>query len=643
MNSNIWIKFFSDASLSTMKLIEDWGCEQLLRKNLTYFYPCVISKDYSLTIWMSMTEKLIPLRVIISYFLPHIRKYKWTFSIVFLGYGISNILGSIVKPLFYRNIMDLIVSAGVGNATVADAVLWLVVVIAVLILIQNIIHRLTDYAMVYSQSKIMRELSNYSFEKLQDHSYQFFVSNFQGSLVAKTRRFIRSFETLQDNITFTFWKVILQLSGMFIVLFMVAPAVAHFFALWSLFFICLMTFLVQKKRKYDLKAAAAESRTTGGLADAITGFMTIKMFASIENEKKIFEEITDKEERARRSSWNFNNLIMIIHSIVWLLLEVVGLYLVVNSWINGSVSAGTIMLVQAYFVTIGAIMWDLRSAITNSMRAISDASEMVEIFEEKPEILDPEDPELCCITEGKIVFDNITFAYGDEMPIFKDFNLTIEPGQKVGLVGLSGSGKTTVTKILLRFIDITGGAVIIDGQNISKIKQNELRSRIAYVPQDPVLFHRPLGENIAYGKPNASDDEIVEVAKRANAHDFISRLPKGYGTFVGERGVKLSGGERQRVAIARAMLKNAPILVLDEATSSLDSLSEKYVQEAFTRLMDNRTTIAIAHRLSTIRKMDRIIVIDMGKIVEEGGHDELICNNGIYHTLWTHQSGGFIS
>ena len=471
----------------------------------------------------------------------------------------------------------------------------------------------------------MKELSNYSFKKLQDHSYQFFVNNFQGSLVAKTRRFIRSFEVLQDNITFTFWKVILQLSGMFAVLFVVAPSVARFFALWALFFICLMTFLVQKKRKYDLRAAAAESRTTGGLADAITGFLTIKMFTSIEKEKKIFEEITDNEERMRRSSWNFNNLIMVIHSIVWLVLEVVGLYLVVSSWIKG------------------AIMWDLRGAIINSMRAISDASEMVEIFEQKPEILDPEDCEPCRIIGGKIVFDNISFSYGDEISIFKNFNLNIESGQKVGLVGLSGSGKTTITKILLRFIDINGGAVTIDGQNISRIKQSELRNRIAYVPQDPVLFHRSLRENIAYGKPDASDDEIIEVAKKANAHDFISRLPLEYGTFVGERGVKLSGGERQRIAIARAMLKNAPILILDEATSSLDSISEKYVQEAFARLMESRTTIAIAHRLSTIRKMDRIIVIDRGKIVEEGGHDQLINNMGIYHSLWTHQSGGFIS
>ena len=268
-----------------------------------------------------MKTKMVPIRLIISYFLPQIKKYKWTFSIVFLGYGISSLLGSIIKPLFYRNIMDVVVSAKGNGAAVADQILWFVMIIAGIIVIQNAIHRMTDYAMVYSQSKILRELSNYAFAKIQGHSYKFFVNNFQGSLVAKTRRFVRSFEILQDNLTFTFWKVAIQLSGIFVVLFTLAPLVARFFALWSLLFICLTIFLVQKKRKYDLRAAAAESMTTGGLADAITGFLNIKMFTSIEKEKEIFGEITDKEELARRSSWNFNNLIMIIHSTIWLFLE----------------------------------------------------------------------------------------------------------------------------------------------------------------------------------------------------------------------------------------------------------------------------------------------------------------------------------
>lgn len=588
-----------------------------------------------------MKGEIVPLRLILSYFLPQINKYR-TFYICFVGYGIAYILGGIIKPLFYRDIIDVISSVEKDKAAVAENVIYLVKIIAVTILAQNIIHRLTDYAMTYSQSNIMKDLTNFSFAKIMDHSYQFFVNNFQGSLVAKNRRFVRSFEALHDNVTFAFWQAVLQLSGIFVVLFVTSPIMGLSFALWCGFFISLTAFLVQKKRKYDLEVAAADSRTTGGLADAITGVLNIKMFASILREKERFAGITDKEEGARRFSWNFNNIILIVHSVTWLALEVGGLYLAVRLWLNGSVSAGTIVLTQTYFFTINGIMWNLRSAITNSMRAISDASEMIQIFEKKPEILDPENPEPCRITKGEIVFDQVSFAYGENVSVFSGFNLVIKAGEKVGFVGSSGAGKTTITKLLLRFVDVLNGRITIDGQDISKIKQDDLRNKIAYVPQDPILFHRSLRENIAYGKPDATEEEIIEVALKANAHDFIARLPRGYDTFVGERGVKLSGGERQRIAIARAMLKDAPILILDEATSSLDSLSEKSIQEALSRLIENRTTIVIAHRLSTTKRMDKIIVLGDGAISEEGKHKELLEKRGDYYDFWVHQSDGFI-
>lgn len=589
-----------------------------------------------------METRLVPLRLIISYFLPHIKKYKWTFSLTFIGYGISFILGGIVQPLFYKEIMDVIVTAK-NNTDVADDVIRLVWIIGAIVIVKNLTHRSTDYVMTYCQSNILRELSNYSFVKLQDHSYQFFTNNFQGSLVAKSRRFVKSFEILHDNISFSFWSALIQLSGIFIVLFTVASSLAWFFAVWCLFFIYLTAVLSYKKRKYDLDEAAADSRKTGSLADAVTGVLNIKMFASLSSEIKLFEDVTDDEEKKRRSAWNFGNMIHIVHSAVWLVLEVVGLYFVVSLWTKGSVSAGTIVLVQTYFMVISGIMWNLRSSITNVMRAFSDAAEMVEIFEQRPDIVDPKIPEPCRIKDGKIVFNKVSFNYGESSSVFEGFNLTIQPNEKVGLVGPSGGGKTTITKLLLRFLDVIKGEITIDDQNISCITQEDLRKIISYVPQDPILFHRTIRDNIAYGKLDATDEEIIEVSKRANAHDFISKLSHGYKTFVGERGIKLSGGERQRVAIARAMLKNSPILILDEATSSLDSLSEGYVQEAFARLMEGRTVIVIAHRLSTIRSMDRIIVLDGGIILEEGTHDQLIKNKGMYCDLWTHQVGGFIS
>ena len=277
------------------------------------------------------------------------------------------------------------------------------------------------------------------------------------------------------------------------------------------------------------------------------------------------------------------------------------------------------------------------------MQALTEMQEIVDIFELAPDILDPQNPELSKIANGLITFDKMSFGYEGGTGVFKDFNLVIKPGERIGLVGHSGAGKSTITKLLLRFVDVKTGSITVDGQDIRAIKQDDLRGAISYVPQESVLFHRTIRENIAYGKPDATEEEIIDAARKAHAHEFVSQLPQGYDTLVGERGVKLSGGERQRVAIARAMLKNVPILILDEATSSLDSISEQYIQEAFNELMKGKTTIVIAHRLSTIQKMDRIIVLENGAIAEEGTHQKLLKKkNGIYADLWNHQVGGFI-
>jgi ATP-binding cassette subfamily B protein len=283
------------------------------------------------------------------------------------------------------------------------------------------------------------------------------------------------------------------------------------------------------------------------------------------------------------------------------------------------------------------------SSLRNYNRAFGDASQMTENLDLTPTILDPENPQKFTSVSGRINFTNVSFTHdGSKSSLFKDFSLHIKPGEKVGLVGHLGSGKTTLTRLLLRYSDVNAGVISLDNIDIRSVKQDDLHSKITYVPQEPLLFHRSLAENIAYGNPNAKQQEIQAVAKMAHAHEFIKELPEGYSTLVGERGVKLSGGQRQRVAIARAMLKNAPILVLDEATSALDSESEALIQDALWKLMNGKTAIAIAHRLSTIQKMDRIIVLDNGKIIEEGSHKELIRKGGKYAELWDRQSGGFI-
>jgi ATP-binding cassette subfamily B protein len=301
-----------------------------------------------------------------------------------------------------------------------------------------------------------------------------------------------------------------------------------------------------------------------------------------------------------------------------------------------------VVLLQAYMGNLFDILWNLGRSLTKAMKAITDMKEVVDIFDLPIDITDPKRPEHLRMHEGHIVFNKLSFSYKGGNAVLKDFNLDIAPGERIGLVGHSGAGKSTITKLLLRFVDAVEGNIMIDGQDIKNITQNDLRSVISYVPQESILFHRTIGENISYGRPDATQAEIVDVAKKAFAHDFIAKLPNGYDTLVGERGIKLSGGERQRVAIARAMLKNSPVLVLDEATSSLDSVSEAYIQEAFTELMKNKTTIVVAHRLSTISKMDRIVVLEDGNIIEMGTHQELLRKNGVYADLWNHQSGGFL-
>jgi ATP-binding cassette subfamily B protein len=293
-------------------------------------------------------------------------------------------------------------------------------------------------------------------------------------------------------------------------------------------------------------------------------------------------------------------------------------------------------------------LWSLHRIVERLEESLADSAEMTEVMLRQPNLADPAHPQDFRTREGHIELKNVHFYYEDSgtdpETLFADLSLKIAPGEKVGLVGPSGGGKSTLTKLLLRFMDVQSGAILVDGRDIREVSQDALRTHIAYVPQEPILFHRTIRENILYGDPAASEEMVIKAAKLAHAHDFIMQLPQGYETLVGERGVKLSGGEKQRVAIARAMLKTSPVLILDEATSALDSKSEKAIVGALDNLMKNRTTIVIAHRLSTIRKLDRVLVLKGGRIVEDGSHESLQKKvNGIYADLWRHQSDSFLA
>ena len=372
--------------------------------------------------------------------------------------------------------------------------------------------------------------------------------------------------------------------------------------------------------------------------------VAVKTFAANKTEFKSFQLLSEDAREKTKKAWFFANRIDTLQGLLNFFVQSTVFYTLVRLWLNGSISAGTVVLIQAYMGLIFDRLWDLGNSLTRFMKSAAEMQEMVDIFEMPIDVLDPTHPETSRMHQGHIVFDDVSFAYSEGRTIFEHLNLDVKQGERIGLVGHSGAGKSTITKLLLRFTDVTGGAIRIDDQDIRNVTQDDLHRALSYVPQEPVLFHRTIHENIAYGSPDATLEEVIEAAKRAHAHEFISTLDKGYDTYVGERGVKLSGGERQRIAIARAILKNAPVLLLDEATSALDSHSEVLIQDAFGELMKGKTTIVIAHRLATIQKMDRIIVMESGQLVEEGTHASLVANpESRYKQLWDLQAGGFIS
>jgi len=583
----------------------------------------------------------ITLKDIFKYYWPHIVEYKWMVILSTLFFGLGGLLVNALTPLLYKKIID-ITTLPITQGSI-DSLIQTLVLIGIAVIGYNIFFRVAEFSLVYLESNILKNLSDEAFRKIGNHSQEFFSNIFVGSLVAKVKRYVDAFETLSDAFVFNVWMSGITLIVTIGILFWFAPPLAIVFIIWFVLYVIATIWFLKRKIPKDIAHASSQSETTGALADAITNILTIKMFASFASEKKKFAQVTQNQEEKRRTTWNWDNWQRLFQGFSVATIEIIVITGAVFLWIKGSISTGTIVLTQIYLFKLFDITWNLGRQIARVVQALSDAREMVEVFEESLSVSDTLHPQKIRMNNGCIEFKDVSFTYEGSRKVFEKLSLTIPTGQKVGLVGHSGAGKTTITKLLLRFIDIDSGVITIDGQDITKVTQDDLRQVIAYVPQEPILFHRSLYENIAYGKEGATREEVITVAKRARAHEFITTLEKGYDTLVGERGVKLSGGERQRVAIARVLLKDAPILVLDEATSSLDSLSERYIQEALKELMKGRTTLVVAHRLSTIADMDRIIVFKDGEIIEDGTHESLIQNSeGIYQEFWKEQSSGFV-
>lgn len=581
------------------------------------------------------------MQAILRHYWKFLRDYKLEQSIILVSYGLGQLGSAVLVSLIYKEITDLVTNP---PADVPAALLHQVYLLVAVIVSYNICFRIGDYYIIKLESSILKDLNDYALRELQKKSYSFFTNAFTGGLVAKVRRFVNAFETLYDQFVFQMWMSSIILIGSVSVLWYNSPLLGTIFLVWLALYMVLVRFLVRWQIPKSIANAEADSHTTAHLADILSNILTIKMFGTHKREEIAFAETTASQEKKRRIAWfqeNFWNSAFQAAANSIFHIAIIGF--AVELWLQGIVTVGTIVLVQVYVLMSSNVVWQISKNIVRISAALSDAHEMVAIIEQPTEVADNTHPEPIHMDHGHVEFRDVTFTYDNGAThVFHKLNLEIKQGERVALVGHSGAGKTTVVKLLLRFLDVASGTIFIDNQDITTVGQDELRTHIAYVPQEPLLFHRTLRENIAYAKPEATLDEVIFAAKRAHAHEFISKLSHGYDTLVGERGIKLSGGERQRVAIARAMLKDAPIVVLDEATSSLDSVSERLIQGGFDELMRGKTTIVIAHRLSTIQDMDRIIVFHDGDVAESGSHTDLLARDGVYATLWNSQVGGFI-
>lgn len=577
-----------------------------------------------------------------SLLLYFVRPYRvHMICMIFSGilWGVQNSLA----PYLLKLIIDAITHYSGDKANIFNVIKIPMLLYLGLIFSEAINFRAVDWLRMKVMPSIRSDVTKTLFNYLQHQSFSYFQKNFAGNLANKI-------SDISSNLLHIFNRIYESISilGAFIIaiiaLLLVHPIFSVILLAWGLVFIIATSVFSAYIQQLSHIFSDSKSRLTGKVVDAIGNAFNIMLFAKARYELHLLDTSVKETMRKERKMQLAIIKLRAVQDISVIVLTAIMMVFLVYLYRYNKVTVGDFVFILSISVNIAQSIWHLTNQFVEFSQDLGKCSQALSIINVDHEIIDSEEAEELIVTEGKIEFKDVTFSYGGKRAIFENHNIIIEPNQKVGLVGLSGSGKTTFIRLILRLFDIDSGKILIDDQDIKDVTQESLRKNISMIPQDVSLFHRSIMENIRYGKTNASDAQVIDAAKKAHCHEFIEKLPNKYDTIVGERGARLSGGQRQRIAIARAILENSKILILDEATSALDSVTEQYIHGSLSYLMKNRTSLVIAHRLSTLREMDRIIVFDeKGKIVGDDNHENLMKNKkGLYAKFWRMQTEGFL-
>jgi len=585
---------------------------------------------------------VVSYKELIGFVWSFIRPQKWAFLFILLLDSFSWSLDMLLWPYILHLAIDIFTRFEGNRAAAWEALQGPIIAGLSLAVYIETSARTMGFLMAKAIPKLQADLRMALFDHIQHHSPHYFNERFSGSLANKMTDMTTQVESILQQL---FWPLIPAIATSILgagFLWFVHPLFAWILLIWIAIHLgCCLKF-TRSCDFYEHEHGEARSTLLGKVVDSLTNNFAVNLFYRFKHEKIRIALFQKEEEKTNVKAKRYVEKMRLVLSIFYFIGVILGingslLYL----WLHDQITTGQVVQVFSTMWSLTMILWATGSAFPILFQSFGTAKQAYSVMRDPQDLGDKSNAKELIVSSGKILFDRVSFSYG-EKKLFEDKQVEIHGSERVGLVGFTGAGKSTFVNLILRFFSLQSGKILIDGQDIANITLESLRRQIALIPQDPVLFHRSLRENIGYGKPEATEAEILFAAKQAHCDEFIRNIPNGYETKVGERGTKLSGGEKQRIAIARAILADAPILILDEATSSLDSMTEKYIQDSLEKLMENRTTIVVAHRLSTLSRMDRILVFDKGKIVEEGTHASLLSLNGLYAKMWKMQVGGFL-